>query len=120
MSLAITSAWGTKTCRDSGGGRPRARAADHRTLPRRLPAMSFLKGLFGKKQRDGEQSGDSAASRGGGKGLPPEERAALEEYLTAAEPLLERLKDEYSQWLEKTGVPSGTDVTAINDPKGQH
>jgi hypothetical protein len=65
--------------------------------------MSFLKGLFGGKR-----------------GLPPEERGALEQYLSTADPLLRQLDAEYRQWLEGTGVTRGTDVSAINDPKGEH
>src|SRR5262249_55412817 len=88
--------------------------------------MSFLKGLFGGNRGAGSDKAStserpiSTEKQSRGKGLPPEERAMLEEYLTAAEPLLERLDSEYRQWLEKAGVTAGTDVTAINDPKGQH
>ncbi|HZR97818.1 MAG TPA: hypothetical protein VFE37_03870 [Chloroflexota bacterium] len=64
--------------------------------------MAFLKGLFGSK------------------GLPPEERAAIEQYLAAADPLLRQLESEYRQWLERVGITRGTDVTGINDPKGEH
>ena len=64
--------------------------------------MAFLKGLFGKK------------------GLPPEERAAIEQYVGAADPLLRQLESEYRQWLERVGVTRGTDVTGINDSKGEH
>ncbi|HEY7063965.1 MAG TPA: hypothetical protein VII06_20975 [Chloroflexota bacterium] len=64
--------------------------------------MAFLKGLFGSK------------------GLPPEERAAIEQYLAAADPLLRQLESEYRQWLERIGVVRGTDVTGINDPHGEH
>src|SRR5690348_6684775 len=64
--------------------------------------MAFLKGLFGSK------------------GLPPEERAAIEQYLAAADPLLRQLESEYRQWLERIGVTRGTDVTAVNDPQGEH
>jgi hypothetical protein len=64
--------------------------------------MSFLKGLFGSK------------------GLPPEERAAIEQYLSAADPLLRQLESEYRQWLDRVGVTRGTDATGINDPKGEH
>jgi hypothetical protein len=64
--------------------------------------MAFLKGLFGSK------------------GLPPEERAAIEQYLAAADPLLRQLESEYRQWLERVGVIRGTDVSGINDPKGEH
>ncbi len=63
--------------------------------------MSFLKGLFGRKS------------------LPPEERVALEQYLATADPLLRQLEAEYRQWLERVGVRHGTDVTGINDPKGE-
>jgi hypothetical protein len=88
--------------------------------------MSFLKGLFGGKKGAGDDkvvSAEKAATTdksSRGKGLPPEERAMLEEYLAAAEPLLDQLDAEYKQWLEKASVTAGTDVTAINDPKGQH
>jgi hypothetical protein len=88
--------------------------------------MSFLKGLFGGNKSAGSDKSVShdkpfsSEKPSRGKGLPPEERATLEEYLAAAEPLLERLDSEYRQWLEKAGVTAGTDVTAINDPKGQH
>jgi hypothetical protein len=64
--------------------------------------MAFLKGLFGSK------------------GLPPEERAAIEQYLAAADPLLRQLESEYRQWLERVGVVRGTDVTGINDPQGEY
>ena len=64
--------------------------------------MAFLKGLFGSK------------------GLPPEQRAALEQYVGAADPLLRQLESEYRQWLERVGVTRGTDVTGINDSKGEH
>ncbi|HLH20964.1 MAG TPA: hypothetical protein VK066_00460 [Chloroflexota bacterium] len=64
--------------------------------------MAFLKGLFGSK------------------GLPPEERAAIEQYLAAADPLLRQLESEYRQWLERVGVTRGTDVGGINDPQGEH
>lgn len=64
--------------------------------------MAFLKGLFGSKS------------------LPPEERAAIEQYLTAADPLLRQLESEYRQWLERVGVIRGTDVSGINDPQGEH
>lgn len=64
--------------------------------------MSFLKGLFGKK------------------GLPPEERAAIEQYLSAADPLLRQLESEYHQWLDRVGITRGTDTTSINDPQGEH
>jgi hypothetical protein len=64
--------------------------------------MAFFKGLFGSK------------------GLPPEERAAIERYLAAADPLLRQLESEYRQWLERVGVVRGTDVSAVNDPKGEH
>jgi hypothetical protein len=64
--------------------------------------MAFLKGLFGSK------------------GLPPEERAAIEQYLAAADPLLRQLESEYRQWLERVGVVRGTDVSGVNDPKGEH
>jgi hypothetical protein len=64
--------------------------------------MAFLKGIFGSK------------------GLPPEERAALEQYLAAADPLLRQLDAEYEQWRERVGVTRGTDMTAINDPRGEH
>jgi hypothetical protein len=56
----------------------------------------------------------------GSKGLPPEERAAIEQYLAAADPLLRQLESEYRQWLERVGVIRGTDVSGINDPKGEH
>jgi hypothetical protein len=64
--------------------------------------MSFLKGLFGNR------------------GLPPEERAAIEQYLSAADPLLRQLESEYRQWLDRVGITRGTDATGINDPKGEH
>jgi len=64
--------------------------------------MAFLKGLFGSK------------------GLPPEERAAIEQYLEAADPLLRQLESEFRQWLERVGVIRGVDVSGINDPKGEH
>ncbi len=64
--------------------------------------MSFLKGLFG------------------GRGIAPEERAALEQYLASADPLLRQLDAEYQQWLERVGVTHGTDVTGISDTKGEH
>ena len=66
--------------------------------------MAFLKGLFGSK----------------GGGLAPEERGAVEGYLTAADPLVRQLDAEYHQWLERAGVDSPRDVTGINDPKGEH
>jgi hypothetical protein len=88
--------------------------------------MSFLKGLFGGNKSAGDDKAGNAEKAAStekpsrGKGLPPEERAVLEEYLAAAEPLLDQLEAEYRQWLEKVSVTVGTDVTAINDPKGQH
>ncbi len=58
----------------------------------------------------------------GGKGsrLSPEDRASLEGYLAAADPLLRQLDSEYEQWLERAGITRGTDLTGINDPKGEH
>lgn len=64
--------------------------------------MSFLKGLFGSKD------------------LPPEERAAIDKYLAAADPLLRQLESEYRQWLDRVGIVRGTDATGVNDPKGEH
>ena len=64
--------------------------------------MSFLKGLFG------------------GKGVPPEERAAIEQYLGAADPLIRQLESEYRQWLDRVGIVRGTDASAVNDDKGEH
>src|SRR4051812_20262443 len=69
---------------------------------RRQPAMSFFKGLFGSR------------------GVPPEERAAIEQYLSAADPLLRQLESEYRQWLDRGGIVRGTDATGVNDPKGEH
>ncbi len=66
--------------------------------------MSLFKGLFGGK----------------GSGLKPEERAELEQYLAAADPLLRQLDSEYGQWLERAGITRGTDLSGINDPKGEH
>jgi hypothetical protein len=66
--------------------------------------MSFLKGLFGGKSS----------------GLKPEDRAALEQYLAAADPLLDQLDLEYEQWLQRAGISRGTDLAGINDPKGEH
>jgi hypothetical protein len=64
--------------------------------------MSFLKGLFGSK------------------GMPPEERSALEQHLAAADLLLRQLDAEYRQWLERAGASRGTDLTGMNDPRGEH
>ena len=64
--------------------------------------MAFLNGLFGSKR------------------LPSAERAAIERYLGAADPLLRQLESEYRQWLERVGATRGTDVSSINDPKGEH
>ena len=64
--------------------------------------MAVLKGLFGQR------------------GLPPEERAAIEQYVGAADPLLRQLESEYRQWLERVGVSRGTDVSGISDEKGEH
>jgi hypothetical protein len=66
--------------------------------------MSFLKGLFGGKAS----------------GLKPEERAALEQYLATADPLLAQLDAEYELWLQRAGISRGTDLAGINDPKGEH
>jgi hypothetical protein len=66
--------------------------------------MSFLKGLFGGKSS----------------GLKPEERAALEQYIATADPLLHQLDSEYEQWLQRAGISRGTDLAGINDPKGEH
>ena len=66
--------------------------------------MSFLKGLFGGKSS----------------GLKPDDRAALEQYLATADPLLRQLDSEYEQWLQRAGISRGTDLAGINDPKGEH
>jgi hypothetical protein len=66
--------------------------------------MSFLKGMF---------SGKSG-------GLKPEDRAALEQYLASADPLVQQLDSEYEQWLQRAGISRGTDLAGINDPKGEH
>src|SRR3954451_3739613 len=66
--------------------------------------MSFLKGLFG----------------GNSSGMKPEDRAALEQYLAAADPLLRQLDSEYEQWLQRAGISRGTDLAGINDPKGEN
>ncbi|MBX5489940.1 MAG: hypothetical protein IRZ14_02190, partial [Chloroflexi bacterium] len=64
--------------------------------------MGLLDGLFGKRR------------------LAPEARAALEHYLTAADPLWQWLESEYRQWLERMGVGRGTDMTIAHDPRGEH
>jgi hypothetical protein len=56
----------------------------------------------------------------GGKGLPPEDRSALENYLAMADPLLQQLDTEYQQWLDRTGVVRAAEVAGINDPNGEH
>ena len=66
--------------------------------------MSFLKGMFGGKSSS----------------MKLEERAALEQYLVAADPLLHQLDAEYEQWLQRAGISRGTDLAGINDPKGEH
>ena len=64
--------------------------------------MAFLRGLFRHKR------------------LPPQERAAVEQYIITTDPLLRQLESEYQQWLERVSVTRGTDVSGISDTNGEH
>ena len=63
--------------------------------------MGFLQGLFR------------------GRGMAPEHRVALEDYLSTADPLWRQLESEYRQWLDRMGIGRNLDLTSANDPHGE-
>jgi len=64
--------------------------------------MGLLLGLIGKR------------------GVPADERIAVEQYLQVADPFWQQLDGEYRQWIERIGVTRGTDMTTADDPRGEH